>query len=120
MTINPEPSTMAKVSCSSKNKTPRVIPNSLSILWEDGHHDDFDVRDLRLACHCSLCIEEMSGRKLLDPKSLRSDVNPQRIVNKGTYAIQFDWSDGYNIGIYTFKDLRALGECAAAKSVENV
>ncbi|MFQ3256194.1 MAG: ATP-binding protein involved in chromosome partitioning [Porticoccaceae bacterium] len=62
----------------------------------------------------------MSGRKLLNPKSLRSDVNPQRIVNKGTYAIQFDWSDGYNIGIYTFKDLRALGECAAAKSVENV
>ena len=93
---------------------------TLSILWEDGHHDDFDVRDLRLACHCALCIEEMSGRKLLDPKSIRSDVNPQRIVNKGTYAIQFDWSDGHNSGIYTFKDLRALGERAAAQSVENV
>jgi len=98
----------------------RRDPRTLSILWEDGHHDDFDVRDLRLACHCALCIEEMSGRKLLDPKTIRSDVSPQRIVNKGTYAIQLDWSDGHNSGIYTFKDLRALGERAAAKSVENV
>jgi ATP-binding protein involved in chromosome partitioning len=79
------------------------------MLWEDGHRDDFDVRDLRLACHCALCVEEMSGRKLLDPKTIRSDVSPQKIVSIGNYAIQFDWSDGHNTGIYAFKDLRALG-----------
>ncbi len=105
-------------------KTPigflRRDPRTLSILWEDGHRDDFDVRDLRLACHCALCVEEMSGRKLLDPKTIRSDVSPQRIVSIGNYAIQFDWSDGHNSGIYSFNDLRALGARAAAKSVENV
>ena len=98
----------------------RRDPRTLSILWEDGHRDDFDVRDLRLACHCALCIEEMSGRKLLDPKSIRSDVSPRQIVSIGNYAIQFDWSDGHNSGIYSFNDLRALGARAAAKSVENV
>src|SRR5665811_1528192 len=51
----------------------RRDPRTLSMLWEDGHRDDFDVRDLRLACHCALCIEEMSGRKLLDPKTVRAD-----------------------------------------------
>jgi len=105
-------------------KTPigflRRDPRTLSILWEDGHRDDFDVRDLRLACRCALCVEEMSGRKLLDPKTIRSDVSPRQIVSIGNYAIQFDWSDGHNSGIYSFNDLRALGARAAAKSVENV
>ena len=35
----------------------RRDPRTLSILWQDGHRDDFDVRDLRLACQCALCVE---------------------------------------------------------------
>jgi ATP-binding protein involved in chromosome partitioning len=105
-------------------KTPigflRRDPRTLSILWEDGHRDDFNVRDLRLACHCALCIDEMNGRPLLDPKTVRSDVSPLQVVSIGNYAIRFDWSDGHNSGIYSFNDLRALGENAATKSVENV
>jgi len=93
---------------------------TLSILWEDGHRDDFDVRDLRLACHCALCVEEMSGRKLLDPKTIRHDVAPRQIVSIGNYAIKFDWNDGHNSGIYSFNNLRALGASAAASDVENV
>jgi len=105
-------------------KTPigflRRDSRTLSILWEDGHRDDFDVRDLRLACHCALCVEEMSGRKLLDPKTIGSDVSPKKIVSIGNYAIQFDWSDGHSSGIYSFNDLRTLGMHAAAKSIEDV
>ena len=90
------------------------------MLWEDGHRDDFDVRDLRLACRCALCIEEMSGRKLLDPKTVRADVSPRQIVSIGNYAIGFDWNDGHNSGIHQFKDLRAMSESALEKSVEDV
>lgn len=93
---------------------------TLSVLWEDGHSDDFDVRDLRLACHCALCIEEMSGRKLLDPKTVRPDVSPRVISSIGNYAIGIDWSDGHNSGIYSFDHLRSLGERAAGKRVEDV
>ena len=98
----------------------RRDPRTLSILWEDGHRDNLDVRDLRLACRCAVCIEEMTGRKLLDPKTIGFDVSPQKIVSIGNYAIQFDWSDGHNSGIYSFNDLRALGARAAATSVEDV
>jgi len=93
---------------------------TLSLLWQDGQHDDLDVRDLRLACPCALCIEEMSGRKLLDPQTVRADVSPRQITSIGHYAIQFDWNDGHNSGIYSFNDPRALGERAALQSVEDV
>ena len=53
------------------------------MLWEDGHRNDFDVRDLRLACRCALCVEEMSGHSLLDPKSVRPDVTPRTITAVG-------------------------------------
>ena len=93
---------------------------TLSLLWQDGRLDDLDVRDLRLACRCALCVEEMSGRKLLDPQTVRADVSPRQITSIGHYAIQFDWSDGHNSGIYAFNDLRDLGERAALQSVEDV
>ena len=93
---------------------------TISILWEDGHRQDFDVRDLRLACHCALCIEEMSGRPILDPKTVRPDVAPRTVSSVGNYAFTVNWSDGHSTGIYSFTALRDLGEWSAAGVVENV
>ena len=98
----------------------RRDPRTLSVLWEDGQRDDIDVRDLRLACHCALCIHEMSGQSLLDPESVRADVAPQAITSVGNYAIIVNWSDGHNTGIYSYTYLRALGERDAAKVAEDV
>jgi ATP-binding protein involved in chromosome partitioning len=93
---------------------------TLSILWQDGQRSDFDVRDLRLACHCALCVSETSGERLVDPKSIRPDVAPRTISSVGNYALTIGWNDGHTTGIYSFELLRALGERAAAAVVEDV
>ncbi len=93
---------------------------TLSVLWQDGHRDDFDVRDLRLDCHCAACIHETSGRALLDPKSVPPDITPRVISSIGNYAINVKWSDGHRTGIYSFVHLRGIGERDAAKVVEDV
>jgi ATP-binding protein involved in chromosome partitioning len=93
---------------------------TLSVLWEDGHQNNYDVRDLRLACRCALCVDEMSGRPLLDPKSVRPDVSPITVKSVGNYAITVDWNDGHSTGIYAFKNLRALGERTEAGVIEDV
>jgi len=98
----------------------RRDPRTLSVLWEDGQRNHFDVRDLRLACRCAQCVEEMSGRPLLDPKSVRPDVTPRTITSVGNYAIQVNWSDGHSTGIYSFESLRAFAERGAARVVEDV
>jgi len=98
----------------------RRDPRSLSVLWADGRIQHFDVRDLRLACRCALCIDEMSGRPLLDPASVQADVVPRRIASVGNYALGIDWSDGHDSGLYAFDKLRALGERAERLQPEDV
>ena len=98
----------------------RTDPRTLSVLWEDGRKGDFDVRDLRLACPCALCVEEMSGRPLLDPSKVRPDVAPVTLTSVGSYGITIKWNDGHSTGIYSFENLRALAEGKANASAEDV
>ncbi len=98
----------------------RTNPRTLSVLWEDGQQSHFDVRDLRLACPCALCVEEMSGRALLDPSTVRPDVAPVTLTSVGSYGITIKWSDGHSTGIYAFEALRALAEHPASEHAEDV
>ncbi len=95
-------------------------PRTLSVRWADGRVDDLDVRDLRLACPCAHCVEEMSGRALLDPATVPVTVAPRRLTSVGTYAVLIDWSDGHGTGIYTFSYLRRLADALAASVSEEV
>ena len=80
----------------------------LRIRWADDHESVYLVRDLRLACGCASCVDEWSGQNRLDPDSIPEDIFPRQIHAVGRYAIQFDWSDGHNTGIFNFKLLRKL------------
>ncbi len=88
--------------------------SSLRIRWQDDHESLYPVRLLRLACRCAHCVEEFTGRPLLDESQVPEDVRPIRITPVGRYALQFSWSDGHDSGIYTFENLRALCPCCTA------
>ncbi|MBI4566151.1 MAG: DUF971 domain-containing protein [Planctomycetes bacterium] len=85
----------------------------LAIEWNDGHASVYDVRALRLRCPCAQCIDEMSGRKLLDDAAVPPDVKPVVINPVGRYAIHIEWTDGHRSGIYTYAQLRGLCACEA-------
>ncbi len=89
-----------------------IAPNAdgtrLLIAWGDDEISTYTPLALRLACPCATCIEEMTGRPLLDPASVPADVHPTRIDYVGRYALRFVWSDGHSTGIYPFEYLRSL------------
>lgn len=95
---------------------PRIVPTEiaqkgarqLGITWADGAESSLDVRELRLACGCAVCVDEWSGENRLDPTSVPEDVHPVNIQSVGRYAIQITWSDGHDSGIYPFERLREL------------
>lgn len=82
----------------------------LEIAWADGWVGALEVRELRLACACAVCVDEWSGEERLDPASVPDDVRPVSLRPVGRYAVQIDWSDGHQSGIYPFDRLRALME----------
>lgn len=98
----------------------RTNPRTLSVLWEDGRQGHFDVRDLRLACPCALCVEEMSGKPLLDPSKVRPDIAPITLTSVGSYGITIKWNDGHSTGIYSFENLRAVADHGTSESAEDV
>ena len=84
-------------------------PRTLEIEWADETVSRYDVRQLRLACPCANCIDELTGAKRLDPATVPEDVKPVNIKSVGSYAISITWSDGHDTGIYAFDRLRQMG-----------
>ncbi len=83
------------------------------IEWDSqGHRALYDARALRLACPCAECVEEMSGRPLIDPSRVPHDVRPLELALVGAYGLRVKWSDGHSTGIYTFDRLRQTCPCA--------
>jgi ATP-binding protein involved in chromosome partitioning len=81
--------------------------DGLHIEWTEGAQEVFHpARELRLACPCAACVEEMSGRPLLDPATVPADVRPVTVALVGAYGLRILWSDGHGTGIYTFERLR--------------
>jgi DUF971 family protein len=80
--------------------------NAIRILWPGGAQATIPAKGLRDFCPCASCVEEGTGVKLLDPASIPDDIRPLSIDPVGSYAVQIQWSDGHNTGIYSWEVLR--------------
>jgi DUF971 family protein len=81
--------------------------HEVEFTWPGGVKVAVPSRLLREGCPCAGCVEEFTGKKLLDPATIPADIRPDRIEPVGNYAIRFVWSDGHDTGLYTWKTLRA-------------
>lgn len=90
----------------------RANQHDVKIRWQDGHESIFISRELRLACPCASCVDEMTGHVRLIAGSIAQTVHPVKVVLTGRYAVSITWSDGHNTGIYTFEKLRQLCSCS--------
>ena len=103
---------------------PASIPVTISredagvrIEWDRSGHETFlGARDLRLACPCAGCKEEMTGRPLLNPETVPGDVRPVAVALVGAYGIRVTWSDGHATGIYTYELLRSMCGCPRCRA----
>jgi len=88
----------------------------IGIVWSDGHESYYDAWALRCACGCATCVDEMTGRKVLDDSRVPRDVRAVEIHPVGNYGYSVLWSDNHDTGIYAFQRLRELCPCEACVS----
>lgn len=90
----------------------RANENDVKIIWDDGREDIHAARELRFACPCAQCVNELTGERMLKLEAVPADVRPLRIEIVGRYALRIEWSDGHSLGIYTFDSLYRRGQDA--------
>src|SRR5512138_1179365 len=79
---------------------------AVRIAWPGGPAVAIPAARLRDLCPCAGCVEEGTGRKLLDAATIPPDIRPVQIAPVGNYAVQITWSDGHSTGIYSWRSLR--------------
>ena len=106
---------MASPSTTPANIGPTADGSALRIEWQDRHESIYRPRDLRMACPCAGCVDELTGRRILTEAMVEEGVYPTAIEYVGRYALQFFWSDGHNTGYYPYDFLRRLCDCSSCK-----
>ena len=99
-----------------KAKTVELRDSGVFILWEDEHESLYPQKFLRASCRCANCIDERSGRRVVDVDAIPEDIQALDWLQVGNYAVQFLWSDAHVTGIYPFELLRQLCPCESCSA----
>ena len=90
-----------------KNRPENIyFDGRMHIVWKDSVHSVYKYWDLRIACPCAACVNELTGERTLDPDSVDPAIHPVDSEYVGSYALRIRWSDNHDTGLYTFKSLR--------------
>ena len=81
-----------------------------SIQWNDGLVQDFRLCDLQRNCPCAHCADEITGQRLLDPRTVSDDVRAVVIRSVGRYGLRIQFTSGCSTGIYSFDRLRKMAK----------
>ncbi len=97
----------------------QMIGNELALRWSDDVEAYLGFEFLRRACPCAVCGGE--------PDVLGNLIRPEVTYTRdsfvltgwqavGGYALQLQWKDGHNSGLYSFDYLRRLNSAVAGET----
>lgn len=82
----------------------------LELVWSDHEISRLPFRTVRQNCRCAVCVDEFTGRQLLNPESVPEDLGVDEISLCGNYALRVRWSDQHDSGLFTWNHLRSIGQ----------
>ena len=82
--------------------------NILEITWQSELPKRYNIRQVRCACPCANCVDEMTGVRTLAIDTIPVDISITDMELIGKYAIKFTFSDGHDTGIFPWDQLDNL------------
>jgi ATP-binding protein involved in chromosome partitioning len=86
----------------------KIDDQVFKIIWSDGTEQKLRMSDLQKNCPCAKCVEEYSGKRIIDPQSIDLNVGAYEIRAVGRYGLRVQFTKGCSTGIYSFDMLRKL------------
>lgn len=97
----------------------KTSPKEITIRWDDGHTSVYAIHYLRAECMCAKCVNEITGLRVIDPRTIAADLTVLKAEHIGRYGIKFTFSDTHDDGIYTWERLRALDKSLKGEEQES-
>lgn len=82
----------------------------LELTWDPNHISRLPFATVRRDCRCAVCVDEFTGRQLLDPETVPEALGIEDISISGNYALRIRWSDQHDSGLFTWAHLLDLAE----------
>jgi DUF971 family protein len=95
----------------------------ITVRWDDDHVSVYPIKYLRSECSCATCVNELTGARMLDPRTVAEDITVTKAEHVGRYGVKFIFSDRHDDGIYTWERLRQLcpcDECEAGRKASDL
>jgi DUF971 family protein len=80
----------------------------LELIWDEATTSRLPFAAVRRDCRCAVCVDEFSGKQLLDPATIPDDLGLVDISISGNYALRIRWSDQHDSGLFTWAHLAEL------------
>lgn len=90
-------------------------PYEIFIAWNRGEKFTLPYGELRYQCPCASCVDEHTGKRVIEKSQIPPGIRPVQVQPVGRYAIQITWSDGHDTGMYHFDRLYDLCQKAGRK-----
>ncbi len=107
--------------------------STVGVTWQDGHRSTYSLDYLRKICPCAACLKihdsppiRAKPKKLFpvltdqQAKTALSDASVKSVAPVGNYALQFNWADGHDDGLYSYQYLRKMCACSACRPTKPV
>ncbi|MCA9035864.1 MAG: DUF971 domain-containing protein [Planctomycetaceae bacterium] len=82
----------------------------LELIWSPDDISQLPFQYVRQHCRCAVCVDEFTGKQLLDPLTIPADLDLVDVALAGNYAMKFRWSDGHDSGLFTWDHLRQISQ----------
>jgi DUF971 family protein len=88
----------------------KILDNKyLWMKWNDDTESKINLQKMREMCPCATCLAERNHQsKNYIPLLFNNQITISGIETVGSYAIQINWQDGHNTGIYEYPFLKNL------------
>lgn len=115
---------MDPTSANPKEITVSREKREVHIRWQDGHESVYGFDLLRRECPCALCSDQRAKQSaagglsltvLSGPVLKAGEIQVTEVKTVGRYAVNFVWSDGHDIGIYSYGFLRQACPCPTCR-----